>query len=75
MRRLVEIERRWRAYYNVAPVDPETWARARIYNLWFDHAVLRLFWTNQMEIAPGVFRSNHPTPGRFVRFMRTRWEL
>ncbi len=67
MRKLVEIERRWRAYYNVAPTDPETWARARIYNLWFDHAVLRLFWTNQMEIAPGVFRSNQPTPGRLIR--------
>jgi hypothetical protein len=40
-RRLNDLERRWRAYYNVAPVDDETWRRARIYNAWFDHAILR----------------------------------
>ncbi len=67
MRALVDWERRQRAYYNVAPVDADTWRRARIYNLWFDHSVLRLVWTNQLEIAPGVFRSNHPTPGRLRR--------
>ena len=66
-RRLNEIERRWRAYYNVAPVDDETWRRARIYNAWFDHAILRTFWTNQAEIAPGVWRSNHPTKARLKR--------
>ncbi len=67
MQWLTDIERRWRQHYNVIPVDAETWARARIYNLWFDHGALRLFWTNQMEIAPGVFRSNHPGPGRLAR--------
>ncbi|MFW5641134.1 MAG: fused DSP-PTPase phosphatase/NAD kinase-like protein [Roseicyclus sp.] len=67
LRRLTDLERRWRDHYNVAPVDAETWARARIYNLWFDHAVLRTFWTNQAEVAPGVLRSNHPTHGRLKR--------
>jgi protein tyrosine phosphatase (PTP) superfamily phosphohydrolase (DUF442 family) len=66
-RRLNDIERRWRAHYNVAPVDDETWRRARIYNAWFDHAILRTFWTNQAEIAPGVWRSNHPTKARLKR--------
>jgi protein tyrosine phosphatase (PTP) superfamily phosphohydrolase (DUF442 family) len=66
-RRLTDLERRWRAYYNVAPVDDETWRRARIYNAWFDHAILRTFWTNQAEIAPGVWRSNHPTKARLKR--------
>jgi protein tyrosine phosphatase (PTP) superfamily phosphohydrolase (DUF442 family) len=66
-RRLNEIERRWRAHYNVAPVDAETWRRARIYNAWFDHAILRTFWTNQSEIAPGVWRSNHPGRARLAR--------
>lgn len=63
-RRLNNLERRWRAYYNVAPVDADTWRRARIYNAWFDHAILRTVWTNQAEIALGVFRSNHPTKTR-----------
>lgn len=66
-RRLTEIERRWRAHYNVAPVDDETWRKARIYNAWFDHAILRTVWTNQAEIAPGVWRSNHPTKARLKR--------
>ncbi len=67
LRRLNEIESRWRDYYNVAPVDDETWRRARIYNAWFDHALIRTFWTNQSEIAPGVIRSNHPTKRRLRR--------
>ena len=39
------------------------WARVH-YHL-FDHAFLRVFWTNHKEIAPGVFRSNQPTERRF----------
>lgn len=30
----------------------------------FDHALLRLVWTNEAEIAPGVLRANHPSPAR-----------
>ncbi|MCU4653672.1 tyrosine-protein phosphatase [Roseibacterium sp. SDUM158016] len=66
-RRLYDLERRWRAHYNVVPVDDETWRRARIYNAWFDHAILRTFWTNEAEVAPGVLRSNHPTKRRLKR--------
>ena len=29
-----------------------------------DHAFLRVFWTNLYEIAPGVWRSNQPSPAR-----------
>ena len=29
-----------------------------------DHAFLRVFWTNLHQIAPGVWRSNQPSPGR-----------
>ena len=39
------------------------WAKVH-YHL-FDHAFLRVFWTNHKEIAPGVFRSNQPTEYRF----------
>jgi protein tyrosine/serine phosphatase len=34
----------------------------------FDHAFLRMFWTNFFEIAPGVYRSNQPTHSRFVKY-------
>jgi protein tyrosine/serine phosphatase len=33
-----------------------------------DHAFLRLTWTNLHEIAPGVWRSNQPSPGRIRRY-------
>lgn len=29
-----------------------------------DHGVLRVFWTHEYEIAPGVWRSNQPSPRR-----------
>jgi hypothetical protein len=33
-----------------------------------DHAFLRHHWTNLSEVAPGVWRSNHPTDARFARY-------
>ena len=34
----------------------------------FDHAFLRGLWTNLDEIAPGVWRSNQPSPRRIERY-------
>ncbi|MBB94072.1 MAG: protein tyrosine phosphatase [Rhodobacteraceae bacterium] len=65
--RLKNWESRIRAHYNVAPTTPENRRKARIYALWFDHEILRTVWTNFDEIAPGVFRSNHPTRKRFEK--------
>ncbi|AGI69268.1 protein tyrosine/serine phosphatase [Octadecabacter antarcticus 307] len=45
--------------------SPENRRRAVLYERWFDHGFLRKFWTNMFEIAPGVWRSNHPTAKRF----------
>ncbi|MGC9370032.1 MAG: tyrosine-protein phosphatase [Paracoccaceae bacterium] len=33
-----------------------------------DHAFLRVWWTNMAEIAPGVWRSNQPSPRRLARY-------
>lgn len=41
--------------------------RAWFHFMVFDHAVLRIFWSNEAEIAPGVFRANHPAPARLER--------
>lgn len=60
-------EKNLRASYNVDLSTPENRRRAHIYNLWFDHAILRKVWTNFFEIAPGVYRSNQPTHERFVK--------
>ncbi|WP_166486304.1 tyrosine-protein phosphatase [Jannaschia sp. CCS1] len=42
--------------------------RAMRYHFWIDHEILRYPWTNFDEIAPGVFRSNHPTRARFKAY-------
>ncbi|MFC7702807.1 beta-lactamase hydrolase domain-containing protein [Plastorhodobacter daqingensis] len=58
----------------------ETWgtdissARARRRAWWdfqlMDHAFLRRWWSNSAEIAPGVWRSNQPSPQRIARYAR-----
>ncbi len=44
--------------------------RAVWYLLFFDHGMIRSVWRNFAEIAPGVFRANHPSPEMMVRYMR-----
>jgi protein tyrosine/serine phosphatase len=66
-RRIRDWEGAVRARYNQDLSTPENRRRARIYNLWFDHAILRDVWTNFHEVAPGVYRSNHPTHRRFAK--------
>lgn len=59
-------ERRLQQAYKADLSTPDNRRRARIYSRWLDHGILRIWWTNQFEIAPGVFRSNHPDPARFA---------
>lgn len=66
-KRISDWERDLRASYNTDLSTPENRRRAHIYNLWFDHAILRKVWTNFFEVAPGVYRSNQPTHDRFVK--------
>ncbi len=67
IKRIGDWERNLRAYYNTDLSTPENRRRAHIYNMWFDHAVLRKFWTNFHPVADGVYRSNQPTHERFVK--------
>ncbi|NAZ35740.1 protein tyrosine phosphatase [Rubellimicrobium sp. CFH 75288] len=46
--------------------DPAARRRAWWHYILADHALLRHRWTNMAEIAPGVWRSNHPTHARFA---------
>lgn len=45
--------------------------RAWLHYQFKDHAVLRHLWTNAAEVAPGVWRSNHPTRRRLARMQAT----
>ena len=44
--------------------DPASRRRAQVHYHLVDHAILRYHWTNLDQVAPGVWRSNHPTHGR-----------
>ncbi|WP_236045352.1 MULTISPECIES: tyrosine-protein phosphatase [Pseudooceanicola] len=56
-----------RRHYNCDLSCPENRRRARIYNLWFDHAILRKYWSNFATVAPGVYRCNHPDRRQLAR--------
>ena len=43
---------------------PSARRRAKLHFHLVDHGILRTFWTNLFEIAPGVWRSNQPSPKR-----------
>jgi len=60
-------ERALQARYRSDLSSPENRRRAWIHHLFLDHAILRIWWTNQARVAPGVWRSNHPLPGRVAR--------
>jgi protein tyrosine phosphatase (PTP) superfamily phosphohydrolase (DUF442 family) len=44
--------------------DPANRRRAMFHFHVHDHAFIRLFWSNFAQVAPGVFRSNHPSRHR-----------
>ncbi|WP_377508204.1 tyrosine-protein phosphatase [Octadecabacter sp. R77987] len=55
------------------PADGELSTPAARRRAWWhfqfvDHAVIRHWWWNLHEIAPGVWRSNHPSPARLRRY-------
>lgn len=43
-------------------------AKAMRWFYWVDHHILRIFWHNFDEVAPGIYRSNQPDAKRFARY-------
>ena len=68
MQRIKEWERRNRDRYSHDVVDPEERKKSLYYNDWVDHGILRYRWHNFAEIAPGIYRSNHPNHERFAEY-------
>ncbi|MEM8979541.1 MAG: tyrosine-protein phosphatase [Pseudomonadota bacterium] len=62
----------WEVALRTSFGDDISTPKARRLALWhyhiFDHAFLRTPWTNFDTVAPGVYRSNQPTAGRFARY-------
>lgn len=48
--------------------DPANRRRAMVHYHMHDHAYLRALWPNFAQIAPGVFRSNHPSRNRIRKY-------
>lgn len=61
-------ERRWRRSFGKDISTPRGRFWGHVHTHLVDHAFLRLPWTNFFQIAPGVYRSNHPGPARLKRY-------
>ncbi|EIE52867.1 protein tyrosine/serine phosphatase [Citreicella sp. 357] len=61
-------ERRVRRSFGRDISTPSARALSTVHYNLFDHAWLRSVWTNFWQIAPGVWRSNHPTHKRFEKY-------
>ena len=48
--------------------DPVQRRIAHRHMMWKDHGILRTFWTTFGEVAPGVYRSNHPDHKRLEAY-------
>ena len=63
-------ERAWRLSWG-NDISTPAGRRAALRHLdWVDHGILRRVWTNEAEIAPGIWRANQPSPARLERYAR-----
>lgn len=67
--RFVRFEQRVRRSFGTDISTPSARRWSRFHYNWLDHAILRTFWTNFAEIAPGVYRSNQPTHKRLEQMV------
>ena len=61
-------ERSYRNSFGRDIVDPAERKRSLRHYNWLDHGILRYRWHNFAEVAPGVYRSNHPHHARFAAY-------
>lgn len=66
--RLHEAEKRLSSSYGKDISTPQGRRQAWWHYQLADHGFLRTLWTNLDEIAPGVWRSNQPSPARLKRY-------
>ncbi|MCG6903461.1 MAG: tyrosine-protein phosphatase [Rhodobacter sp.] len=62
--RIHQIERKFSRSFGTDISTPRARRNARWHFYMSDHGFLRGLWTNQFEIAPGVWRSNQPSQAR-----------
>jgi len=69
-RALHDVERRLARSFGRDISTPRGRAAAWVHFHLFDHGILRTVWSNLDEVAPGVWRSNQPSPRRLERYHR-----
>ncbi len=67
---LKRVERKMRMSFGDNISTPWHRALSWLHFQLFDHAFLRTIWTNYDRVAEGVYRSNHPSPGRLKRWKK-----
>jgi len=68
--RIHEIERKFSRSFGTDISTPKGRRAAKWHFYMSDHGFLRGLWTNQFQIAPGVWRSNQPSPSRLRKLAR-----
>ncbi len=63
-------ERAFRTSFGRDITDPDERRKSLWHFNWLDHGILRKHWHNFQQIAPSVYRSNHPDPKRFQRYAK-----
>lgn len=69
-RALHDIERRLARSFGRDISTPAGRVAAWVHFHLFDHGILRTVWSNLDQVAPGVWRSNQPSPRRLERYHR-----
>jgi protein tyrosine/serine phosphatase len=68
MQKLEQKEQRFRNSFGHDITDPAERQRSQWHLDWLDHGILRRRWHNFAQVAPGVYRSNHPNHDRFAAY-------
>jgi protein tyrosine phosphatase (PTP) superfamily phosphohydrolase (DUF442 family) len=61
-------ERAFRTSFGRDITDPKGRRKSQLHFNWLDHGILRKYWHNFTQIAPGVYRANHPDHRRFKAY-------
>ncbi|WP_435702546.1 fused DSP-PTPase phosphatase/NAD kinase-like protein [Yoonia sp.] len=67
-KRFKEKERTFRTSFGRDISDPKERRKSQWHFDWLDHGILRKHWHNYAQVAPGVFRANHPDDKRFTAY-------
>lgn len=65
---LSDWERSLRYSFGSDITDPVARRKSKLHYNLFDHAFLRVLWTNFFPVSDGVWRSNQPTHRRFIKY-------